>query len=379
MPDPETPGTQRALLLEIAELKHELADQTSRKKRSLQLAIAASLLLHGLVALIPQQKPKTERAATRLEASFAAPAVKPQEAVPAPPRYEHATVLEQQLASLAEDYHRANDLVTAYRSNARECPTCHASLESRAAEVAAAQTRLRELQQQILPLQADCQAFGHHRQVLAQRPAALDRLRKDIADVTLQLAKIPELPEVIPQVDAGAARRMHDDAAAVLEQCQRAVQGASAEDARLRGQVESLQRTLASLPDTAAAATAAEAAQMRDSVFRMMQERQSLVGEMPRHQAEIAALEGELQRLDLLRRKDHRKREWAAFLDDLASPLHSTAAPAKMACERLVEMTQIVNAFLGHLRVPFQASFDESLTFTAVPSDGTTRRRLSPG
>ena len=85
MPDPETPGTQRALLLEIAELKRELADQTSRKKRSLQLAIAASLLLHGLVALIPQQKPKTERAATRLEASFAAPAVKPREAVPAPP------------------------------------------------------------------------------------------------------------------------------------------------------------------------------------------------------------------------------------------------------------------------------------------------------
>ena len=59
MPDPETPGTQRALLLEIAELKRELADQTSRKKRSLQLAIAASLLLHGIVALIPQQKPKT--------------------------------------------------------------------------------------------------------------------------------------------------------------------------------------------------------------------------------------------------------------------------------------------------------------------------------
>lgn len=85
MPDPETPGTQRALLLEIAELKRELADQTSRKRRSLQLAIAASLLLHGIVALIPQQKPKTERAATRLEASFAAPAVKPQEAVPAPP------------------------------------------------------------------------------------------------------------------------------------------------------------------------------------------------------------------------------------------------------------------------------------------------------
>jgi len=85
MPDPETPGTQRALLLEVAELKRELADQTSRKKRSLQLAIAASLLLHGIVALIPQQKPKTERAATRLEASFAAPAVKPQEAVPAPP------------------------------------------------------------------------------------------------------------------------------------------------------------------------------------------------------------------------------------------------------------------------------------------------------
>jgi hypothetical protein len=78
MPDPETPGTQRALLLEVAELKRELADQTSRKKRSLQLAIAASLLLHGIVALIPQQKPKTERAATRLEASFAAPPMPPE-------------------------------------------------------------------------------------------------------------------------------------------------------------------------------------------------------------------------------------------------------------------------------------------------------------
>ncbi len=83
---PETPGTQRALLLEIAELKRQLADQTSRKQRSLQLAIAASLLLHVLVALIPQQKPRAERPATRLEASLAAPAVKPQEKAPAPPR-----------------------------------------------------------------------------------------------------------------------------------------------------------------------------------------------------------------------------------------------------------------------------------------------------
>ena len=63
MPHPETPGTQRALLLEIAELKRQLADQTSRKQRSLQLAIAASLLLHVLVALIPQQKPRAERPA----------------------------------------------------------------------------------------------------------------------------------------------------------------------------------------------------------------------------------------------------------------------------------------------------------------------------
>ncbi len=84
MPHPETPGTQRALLLEIAELKRQLADQTSRKQRSLRLAIAASLLLHVLVALIPQQKPRAERPATRLEASLTAPAVKPQEAEPVP-------------------------------------------------------------------------------------------------------------------------------------------------------------------------------------------------------------------------------------------------------------------------------------------------------
>ena len=69
----ETPRSQNALLLEIAELKRQLADETSRTQRSLLLAIAASLLLHGLVLLIPRQEPKAERAATRLEASLAVP------------------------------------------------------------------------------------------------------------------------------------------------------------------------------------------------------------------------------------------------------------------------------------------------------------------
>ena len=79
MPVQETPSTQRALLLEIAELKRQLALETTRTQRALQLAIAASLLLHGLVLLIPRQDPPASRPpASRLEASLAAPAEKPQ-------------------------------------------------------------------------------------------------------------------------------------------------------------------------------------------------------------------------------------------------------------------------------------------------------------
>ena len=70
---PETPRSQNALLLEIAELKRQLANETSRTQRSLLLAIVASLVLHGLVLLIPRQAPKAARPATRLEASLAAP------------------------------------------------------------------------------------------------------------------------------------------------------------------------------------------------------------------------------------------------------------------------------------------------------------------
>jgi hypothetical protein len=69
----ETLRSQNALLLEIAELKRQLANETSRTQRSLLLAIAASLVLHGLVLLIPPQAPRAARPATRLEASFAAP------------------------------------------------------------------------------------------------------------------------------------------------------------------------------------------------------------------------------------------------------------------------------------------------------------------
>lgn len=85
MPVQETPSTQRALLLEIAELKRQLAQETSRTKRALQLAIAASLILHGLVLLIPRQDPPVSRLpASRLEASLSAPAEKPQPAAVPP-------------------------------------------------------------------------------------------------------------------------------------------------------------------------------------------------------------------------------------------------------------------------------------------------------
>lgn len=82
MPPQETSRSQNALLLEIAELKRQLANETSRTQRSLHLAIAASLVLHGLVLLIPRQEPKAARPATRLEASLASPSQQRLEAEP---------------------------------------------------------------------------------------------------------------------------------------------------------------------------------------------------------------------------------------------------------------------------------------------------------
>ena len=85
MPVQETSSTQRALRLEIAELKRQLAQDTGRKQRALQWALALSLLLHGLVLLIPQKEtPVSRPPATRLEASLASPTQKPQTA-PVPP------------------------------------------------------------------------------------------------------------------------------------------------------------------------------------------------------------------------------------------------------------------------------------------------------
>ena len=80
----ETPRSQHALLVEIAELKRQLANETSRTQRSLLLAIVASLVLHGLVLLIPRQAPKAARPATRLEASLAAPTPQPPTVEPPP-------------------------------------------------------------------------------------------------------------------------------------------------------------------------------------------------------------------------------------------------------------------------------------------------------
>ena len=89
----DTPRSQNALLLEIAELKRQLARETSRTQRSLLLGIVASLVLHGLVLLIPRQTPKAARPATRLEASFAAPTPRPPavEPPPAPAAIKPAT------------------------------------------------------------------------------------------------------------------------------------------------------------------------------------------------------------------------------------------------------------------------------------------------
>lgn len=86
MSDQETSSTQRALLLEIAELKRQLSQEADRKQRALVVALAASLLLHGLILLIPEQeKPVSRPPATRLEASLASPTRKPQTAsVPTP-------------------------------------------------------------------------------------------------------------------------------------------------------------------------------------------------------------------------------------------------------------------------------------------------------
>jgi hypothetical protein len=81
----ETPRSQHALLVEIAELKRQLANETSRTQRSLLLAIVASLVLHGLVLLIPRQEPKAARPASRLEASFAVPTPQAPALEPAPP------------------------------------------------------------------------------------------------------------------------------------------------------------------------------------------------------------------------------------------------------------------------------------------------------
>ena len=81
---PETHRSQNALLLEIAELKRQLANETSRTQRSLLLAVVASLVLHGLVLLIPRQAPKAARPATRLEASLAAPTPQPPTVEPPP-------------------------------------------------------------------------------------------------------------------------------------------------------------------------------------------------------------------------------------------------------------------------------------------------------
>jgi hypothetical protein len=86
MPVQETSTTQRALRLEIAELKRQLAQDTGRKQRALQWALALSLLLHGLVLLIPQKEtPVSRPPATRLEASLASPTQKPQTATVPPP------------------------------------------------------------------------------------------------------------------------------------------------------------------------------------------------------------------------------------------------------------------------------------------------------
>ena len=86
MPVQETSSTQRALLLEIAELKRQLAQDTHRQQRALQVALALSLALHGAILLIPQkEQPPSRPPATRLEASLASPTQQPQTATVPPP------------------------------------------------------------------------------------------------------------------------------------------------------------------------------------------------------------------------------------------------------------------------------------------------------
>ena len=82
----ESSSTQRALLLEIAELKRQLAQDTDRKQRALYIALALSLALHCAVLLIPEkEKPVSRPPATRLEASLTSPTQKPQTATVTPP------------------------------------------------------------------------------------------------------------------------------------------------------------------------------------------------------------------------------------------------------------------------------------------------------
>lgn len=82
----ESSSTQRALLLEIAELKRQLAQDTDRKQRAFYIALALSVALHCAVLLIPQaEKPVSRPPATRLEASLSSPTRKPQTATVPPP------------------------------------------------------------------------------------------------------------------------------------------------------------------------------------------------------------------------------------------------------------------------------------------------------
>ncbi len=81
----EDPGrSQRALLLEIAELKRQLEDK-GRGQHLFRIALAASLLLHVLVLLIPAHTPKPAQPVSRLEATLARPDSRPQTAATAAP------------------------------------------------------------------------------------------------------------------------------------------------------------------------------------------------------------------------------------------------------------------------------------------------------
>lgn len=86
MPVQESTASQRALLLEIAELKRQLTQENDHRQRALYVALALSLALHCAILLIPQQeKPVSRPPATRLEASLASPTQKPQTASVPPP------------------------------------------------------------------------------------------------------------------------------------------------------------------------------------------------------------------------------------------------------------------------------------------------------